>query len=362
MFGLVLLLYILVCVGSTALSVPSCNFNTVYTYPVVDEQSCVFRASSVYFHGIFDFQKPSAFPLFVNQVCRALSVCIPPENFRLVFHTVQAESGKLELADQFMAEYNIKEALRWNMPFDTRAANKVRQISLADVNLPTQLILQVDADEFISFERLSAGIKKLLDKSNRCTHLMGILRERVEKTGRLVDITLSDIRDPGVTRYDLSIESTFPWICSVKKSIEEAQDRKLVLYSAIYRPQSGNHQLMCSDRRREYSECMKSYVNSSIPPLALTGRYNSPYVCSWYSKQNNSRKMYIDHYKYTNGIVEYLRRRVARFRKMRMSWYKESEAMLAYLESHNNSICVNCVGPSEPTCRKANISRKLELL
>lgn len=351
---MLLLLHVFVLLSTVAatLEVPSCNHHTVYTYPVENIESCVVSANAVYFHGIFDFQKHSSMALFVNQVCRAMSVCIPPENFRLVLHTLLSPTRILQQAEAFLAQYRINHVIKWKKAFDTVAANHMRQAVLADVNRPDQLILQADADEFVSFDLLSHGVTKLLNRSNKCNHLMGNLRERVEREGHLINITLHDIRTPGVTRINQSIEENFPWTCSLKKTIEDAEDRKLVLYQAVYRPAVGNHRLLCATAKR-FSHCTRALKNAThIPPRALWNTTDRPRLCSWgYDAQNKRKKLYIDHYKYTYGIIGYLKRRVQTFRAKRLAWWKESDAMIQYFRRHHNHICLNCTGTDEATCK-----------
>ena len=104
----------------------TCNWHTVHKFPVEDRAECLPSANHLYFHSIFDFQKESAMALFVNQVCRALSVCVPPSNFRLIIHTVKSPEPLLAQADQFLAQYGIG-AMKWDTPFDTILANKKRK-------------------------------------------------------------------------------------------------------------------------------------------------------------------------------------------------------------------------------------------
>ena len=52
--------------------------------------------------------------------------------------------------------------------------------------------------------------------------------------------------------------------------------------------------------------------------------------------------MYIDHYKYVDGVIEYLEHRAQVFRSKGLPWYKESLAVLQYLKNHDNKICVDC--------------------
>jgi len=337
--------------GFKHLDVPTCNFHTIHTYPVEDQKMCVFAADQVYFHGIFDFQKSSAMALFVNQVCRALAVCIPPANFRLIFHTLLSPPQLLHQASHFLTSNGIHNVTIWDKPFDSVSASKMRLVSLADVHKKDQLILQVDADEFANFDFLSFGIKKLLSRSNRCDYLMGTLRERVAENGHLINITLSDSRTPGVKATDLSIEAQFPWTCELKKEIEAAADRKLVLYRALYRPAIGNHRLMCQrPPGGKFSECMRSFKNSSfLPPLSLEESTRRPAFCHWHLK--HQKRMLIDHYKYTYGIIGYLRRRVQVFKEKKLEWWRESWAMLKYLHDHGNRVCVECQGKNDPKCQ-----------
>jgi len=175
----------------------------------------------VYFHAVFDFKRPSAFPLLVNQVCRSLSICIGKSRFRIVLHLSVAtlhqlsttivtsshinfipgslsnnldsysvvdflhslESGQsyeqqqrptpsleqLELQQYhlscaFLTWYGIPYKT-WVGIFDTLTLQQARLRSLSDVTKPSQVIFQVDADEFpILPSNLSVWIKKLTEE------------------------------------------------------------------------------------------------------------------------------------------------------------------------------------------------------
>lgn len=324
-----LLLCLLCCAFLNALSHEFCHsLNFPY--------SCRERMEDVFFHSLYDFVRPSGFSLFVHQICFALSVCIPPKNFRILLHSQNADFDLYLKAKAFLSESSIT-FVEWDEEFDTIKAKKARIAVLQDVFRYDHFILQADSDEFPSRSAVVEAIGAIRQSSS-CDAYLGILRERVSSTGQLINITLPIGQQGG--KADYSLVSLFPYVCHLKKSVESAAVHKLVLYRAIYRPSVGNHKLVCSRPANalSYSECLSSIDKASYEHIReqISAETRPPKVC------NRRREMAIDHYKYTSGVDFYLENRVKAFKQQGIPWYKESVSMLNYLKKHNNSICIHC--------------------
>lgn len=379
-------------------TVPTCLNSTIYKYPIPDPSVCSIHRDNVYFHSLYDFKRKSSFPLFVNHICHALSLCIPPSNFRIIIHTlnpiesVSTDANEISKFDPivnallFLNQYDI-ESLKWNKVFNTVSARNARREVLRDVNQPNQIVYYVDADEFPIFHNFSALVDKLsspnIDRYTgqqmlipstrkqyhnrthyrmpqpKCDYIMGMLNERVSIDGSLVNIELPSNAVnaySNATTWDINFKSHFPFQCKLKQAVESAMSTKLILFRALYRPLIGNHKLVCQnsasksgakkDNRKSYRACVQEQINNGqhMPDMAMFSR--KPISCKVDTKP---QVLQVDHYKYTDGIVEYLSNRVKEFKRIGLPWYKESEDMLRYLDAHDSKICVDC---KESHCTK----------
>ena len=209
-----------------------------------------------YFHSIFDFQRPSGFTLFVNQICRSLLLCIPPQNFRIVLHSsVSKFTHDHNRAFGFLKQYSVPYFV-WTGTFDTIVSRTIRLIALRKVDQPSMAILQLHADEFPVFDaptfrhmvrHLLRNPDSVEEEDKICDIFFGKLYERLPESGSMVNISLP--QDGGGEGEDRSLfylnSKSFPYSCEIKGSVEHAQTRKLILYRALYRPAVGNHNVMC---------------------------------------------------------------------------------------------------------------------
>ena len=63
----------------------------------------------------------------------------------------------------------------------------------------------------------------------------------------------------------------------------------------------------------------------------------------------DKEKIFLDHYKYTWGVDDYLNTRVENFKAAKINWHKESTNVLRHLEDNGGVICVTC---PESKCQK----------
>ena len=272
---------------------------------------------SVYFHGIFDFQRPSALSLFTLQICRALTLCFQKENFRVVLHVPETSNNHYELAASFLRELSISYSI-WKGTFDTVALQRVRLESLKFVNSSDKVIFQVDADEFPYFPTsdLSSVLSTLTSSEpEACDAIYGFLSERLPANGDLVNITLRP-----------SLSTQLPLICDLKQSLEGAAHRKIIFYRALFRPSVGNHRLICEEKS-SLSACHAMLSKSS-----KLMQDNHPAVHKLPRRCKSQVKIHIDHYKYTWGIERYLETRVRNFKRAGLPWHSESTAVLESLK------------------------------
>jgi hypothetical protein len=233
-----------------------------------------------------------------------MSLCIPKKNFRIVLHvpendqidpnqqghrstSILSQSNSLAgyyTAVKFLKDNSIPFA-SWRGTFDTVAASTVRLWSLKDVKSSREVVLQVDMDEFPWFTGLDLAkiVDTLADDSSHTDVAFGYLMDRLPADGYPANITLAT---------NLDVE--FPMLCPLKRTLEKAASRKLVLYRATYRPSVGNHQLMCGESRANMTNCMQKINSHSMrdffPKLDRT-----PY------KSALQHRFRIDHFKYTWG-------------------------------------------------------------
>ena len=316
---------------------PACsqsNFALLEDAGLEGERHCDLIGEHVYFHGIFDFARPSSVPLLVNQVCRALTLCISKDKFRLVLHLLGGKcTSDFQAASGFLRSLGISYTV-WTGEFDTKTSQRARLVSLRDLQerdrKTSNWVLQVDADEMPVFHpnSLSSLLQKLQHEHDECDAVYGHLSERVTADGKLVNITFG-------TRLDLQ----FPLLCNVKERVEQAQSRKLVLYRASYRAGIGNHRLVCEagggSEQQGLQKCAAIFAKRA------DFRQLHPVVGVLPRKCNFGDLLDIEHFKYTWGLQGYLTERIRVFRQNKISWHSESEAVLRHVQKHGG-ICVSC--------------------
>lgn len=281
--------------------------------------------------------------------------CIPPENFEVLLHSVGAIHNDLNAATKFLRQHSIRYVL-WRSPFDSASAQFARLHILDKVNTTDQLILQADIDEFPDLSHLKVMAEILLQKDSPCDVFSGTLRDRLPSDGSLLNISLG-----------ADMDSTFPLHCEVKKILEKAAHKKIVLYRASFRPEVGNHRLRCQ-RAFSIEQCLSKKLrfeelypqmphtprqcSSRIMPVLIGDSAKSPLFSAPGSGQhsafghsnhkNSEFSLAIDHFKYVWGLESYLEERVRAFKKHRIAWYKESQHLLDHLKHNNGKICVKC--------------------
>ena len=320
---------------------------------------CDMIRDHVFFHAIFDFQRPSSTPLFLNHICRALALCIPASHFRILLHVnTRASKGQVPVCGpDYAAAVMLLQRLKipyttWTGEFDTISSQRARLVALRDLqeSATSNWILQVDADEMPVFGSASAGLSDLFQKlqasARNCDVVYGHLSERVSRDGKFINISLAT-----------PLDAQFPLICNVKEKVERAQSRKLVLYRASYRAGIGNHRLICEQKSgKDYAAqmggCAKIFakradLRSFHPPVAKL-----PQMCDF--SRDKIPLLDIEHYKYTWGLQQYLRERIDVFKKNKIAWHSESTAVLNHIKDHGGGLCVTC---KEIACR--NVSSRL---
>ena len=174
--------------------------------------------------------------------------------------------------------------------------------------------------------------------------------------GSLVNVTMGG-----------NLHKQFPLQCEIKKFLEKAAHKKIVLYRAPFRPEVGNHRLRC---QRAYSvkQCLQKKLrfeelyptmphtprqcSSRIMPVLIGDSSKSPLLSapgsgqsSAFGHSNKKDEEYslpIAHYKYVWGLKSYLEERVRVFKEHKIRWYKESQQLLDHIEHNNGKICVKC--------------------
>lgn len=144
--------------------------------------------------------------------------------------------------------------------------------------------------------------------------------------GSLINISLAD-----------SVENSFPLQCEIKKVLEKAAHKKIVMYRATYRPEVGNHRLFCQ-RAYDLDDCNEKKVphktlypkmthlprqcSSRMVPVIIGNKEKSPIFSSIDSGQKSlfgrvnqenfeaEFSLPIDHYKYVWGLQQYLEKRL----------------------------------------------------
>jgi hypothetical protein len=284
-----------------------------------------------------------------------LAACVPPENFRVIIHTVGAIKSDLDVATDFL-DYNGIKFLRWKSEFDSAAAQYTRLHALQAVNRSDQLILQADIDEFPDLSHLKFMSETLLQKESPCDVFSGILLDRLPRDGSLQNVSHND-----------DLDKKFPLRCEVKKTLEKAAHKKIVLYRASFRSEVGNHRLRCQ-RAFSVDDCLRKKLryeelypkmthtprqcSSRIMPVLIGDVSKSPLLhapgagqSSGFGHTDNKiqdNSILIDHFKYVWGLQSYLEHRVEIFKKRKIYWYKESQNLLNHLQHNGGRICTEC--------------------
>lgn len=138
-----------------------------------------------------------------------MASCIPPENFKIILHSVGAIRSDFRMAARFLKQYNIKY-LTWKSIFDSAAAQYARLHVLESVNQTNQLILQADIDEFPDLSHLQTMSEILLQTDSPCDVFSGTLKDRMPIDGNLLNISFST-----------DLAQDFPLRCEIKKFLEK---------------------------------------------------------------------------------------------------------------------------------------------
>jgi hypothetical protein len=313
-------------------------------------------ARRVYFHAIFDLLRPSSLPLLAHQVCRAMAHCIAPQNFRVILHAADAIVNDLSVAKKFLFDFGITPFL-WRSVFLSSTSSYARLHALEGINASDSLILQSDIDEFPDFSHLKVMVSSLLAPDAPCDVFTGVLHERLARSGDLINITLGT-----------PLGATFPLRCDIKKSMQKDRMKKIVMYRASFRPDMGNHRMRCQ-RAFSVEECNRKASRYShmyprmthlprqcesrtLPVLVgdsskslLFRSHSVGQKSSFGDADINQKPLYalpIDHYKFVWGLESYLSRRVKNSRALNVSWYREFQQLLHYLDHQDGSVCLDC--------------------
>lgn len=138
-----------------------------------------------------------------------MASCIPPENFKIVLHSVGAIRSDYRGAVHFLKQYDIKY-LKWSSTFDTAAAQYVRLHVLESTNRTDQLVLQADIDEFPDLSHLRTMAEVLLKPDSLCDVFSGTLKDRMPADGSLINVSAA-----------MSLATQFPLQCEIKKFLEK---------------------------------------------------------------------------------------------------------------------------------------------
>lgn len=295
-----------------------------------------FNYQQLYFHSVFDFQRPSSLSLFTLQICRALQLCIAKSNFRVVLHISDISSTITIVATKWLIEMGIP-FITWSGVFNTLTLQKIRLESLQGLNRSDQVIYQVDADEFPIFtdDNISSMLQALtsLQSSNlySCDLIDGYLTERVPSSGEFINITVAE-----------PLIQQLPLTCNIKQSIERAMYRKVIMYRALFRPSIGNHRLICEEKKSVH-DCLNMFNKpTSGKNSASSLQQYHPHITRLPTHCSRQVRIEIDHYKYTWGVEKYLEKRVRTFKRAGLPWYRESTAVLENIKSSGGRICVEC--------------------
>ena len=188
-----------------------------------------------------------------------LASCVRPQNFKIILHSVGAIRSDFRTAARFLKQYGISYTM-WKSTFDSATAQFARLHVLDGVNRTNQLILQADIDEFPEMSHLKVMAEILLGPEAPCDVFSGTLLDRMPRDGSLVNISIG-----------ADLAEQFPLQCEVKKFLEKAAHKKIVLYRATFRPEVGNHRLRC---QRAYSvdQCLQKEIARNRPCSMLPGR------------------------------------------------------------------------------------------
>lgn len=284
-----------------------------------------------------------------------LASCVLPHNFKIILHTVGAIKSDFRTAARFLKQYDIRYTT-WKSTFDSASAQFARLHVLEGVNQTNQLILQADIDEFPDLTHLKSMAEILLKNNAPCDVFSGTLKDRMPKDGSLKNVSMGT---------DLKIQ--FPLQCEIKKFLEKAAHKKIVLYRASFRPEVGNHRLRCQ-RAFSVEQCLEKKIrfeelyphltqtprqcSSRMMPVLIGDSSKSPLFSapgsgqhSAFGHSNKKDEEYslpIDHYKYVWGLTSYLEERVRVFKSHRIRWYKESQQLLDHIQLNKGKICVEC--------------------
>jgi hypothetical protein len=200
----------------------------------------------------------------------------------------------------------------WTGPFTT-GVKHVHLLHLVSTRVSTHdWIIWADSDEFHHFPMRVVDFVDLVGR-NSSTAVRGYLVDRLAREGELHPI-----------RAGQNIQVQFPLQCQITTRLLKGNIRKVVLTKGSY-VDAGHHAIPSwayfSDRGTAHL----------LPPWLTQSRV------SWW---NDS--VYIAHYKWTAGAVEYLKSRMATYSERKLSWWPESSRLVHY----NGSLLSFCKKPA----------------
>lgn len=235
---------------------------------------------------------PEILPHFLRHY---LGLGVAPERFLLVLNSGRFGRGAIRAATAVVRSFDLPEPAIWRGKYTSEEKQRrVRDVLDANVE-PDDWVVHADSDEMQEYPApLGDVIDGLVARDENV--MKGLLLDRIAADGGLPPV-----------RPAPPLEEQYPVVCHVGPEIlglkqdESGGKRKLMLYRGDLRPNRG-------------SGTVDEEFESRARVTGTEGR--------------------IHHYKWTSDVLDKLRDRARRYRKLGFGWWRQSQSFLDYWERH----------------------------
>ena len=282
----------------------------------------------------------NTFELLVFRVCRFLQTCIKHQHIFVTLHHINDvdEHGVFKKSSEFLTTLGIPHNA-WPGQFTSNTKMVHYMESLNGLKDPQKYIFHADLDEIVDPETLRQAVSEM--DRDECDFITGVWQDRVTLDGYLNRVELKN---------GLEIEEQYPLRCTYSANfMPERTTRKVVVYRSNLRLSSGQHEVWCDIEaashvkwnrngacrahveKRQDKSTRENYILRLLPENLIT----KPRQCK--------TQVIIDHYKFIAGVTKHLVERMNSYRKLNLTWWKQSLEILKNIKASEGRICtVKC--------------------
>ena len=253
-----------------------------------------------------------------------VSLGIQPKNFLILAQGTEERSVS-ELADWFMG-IGVRFIRKWIGRYDSvqRFLEYLFLQEDAGITHSDQWVVLADSDELHEFRVPLPPVIEYL-KNHSYNGLISYFADRVAPSGSLPE-GIVDLK-PLLTQY--------PLICPITRELLKGFDWKVVLFQAKFR--AHNHKVEGLQACRRHVSLRRFGLSHEIKGrLCSHSIGGGPKIFS--DKRTSSDAIVVvHHFKWTASVIPTLKQRAKRYKKLGLSWGRQSERFLGYLEGRTDN-------------------------